>query len=929
MAVRSKDVHVGDVVCLENDDVVPCDAVLLATDNPDHSAFVETSNLDGETSLKRKTSASLTQDLAPPASRLQRELTSFFVECENPNTDIGSFVGNLHRVDLSAAGAGAGGKEGRREAASASSTSSSTTITLSIGNLLPRGTRIKKTGSVFAVCVYSGQDTKLSLNTKIVRQKFSKGERSLNIFFVVFFTIYLLETIALMVASLFYGVNFEGRRQDHDYMDNSDKEDADAWIIMFLVWALICNYIIPISMYFSLEAQKMATGFLYGWDLDMYDRKRDVPAKCSNSDIPEDLGQVTHIFTDKTGTLTRGDMVLQEYTLDGKEKRVELLAEEDLNHFVVTLFTCHNVDVRNGGYIGMSPDEVALVKACKDNGIVLLENTADGLLKVDFHGKVQEFRRLKELAFDSERKCMSVVIKRDKIYVYCKGAETVLFRKSFDENKEAIGKAVRAFSERGNRILVYGYKEISEDEFATFQDQLAKKESDVTSSNREHQIRKVYDRLEDGFKLTGATSIEDKLQQGVPDTISSLKEAGIIIWMLTGDKTETALAIARSAHLVRQPAVFFSLVHQTDLESALSKFLSSTSDYSTVVLSVDGPCVDYMVECRVFRKKLYDVIRQSQSVIASRLSPIQKSHLVHLVKKTDPDSTILAIGDGGNDVSMIQEAHLGIGIVGKEGTAASRAGDFSFSQFRFLKKTVLVHGHWNYQRLSYLLQHSFYKSVAPFTCMVYFGLISNFSGNALYDTFYLIFYNMIFSSAPILIYSVTEQVYSKKELMEKPALYKKNAHNKLLSLKRLFLWIALALYHSVVVFWGVYFLSSPHWSMDQRVLAHTVAGILMVIIYLTLLLDTKYWNVLLLCSIVSSLIVYIGVTLAYTEGGHDDTHGSYLRTITSSNFWVLLPLLAVVATLPKYSYVSLQAIVDDVDRTSKVPMEKQSKKQSK
>ncbi len=893
--IQSKDIHVGDIIVLRNGDMVPCDAVLLTSSNPDSSTYLETTNLDGETNLKVKSGAQVTQHMAlliPQIADLHA-----YIECENPNPDLGSFMGNMQKLSWR-------GQVSKK-------------CTLSVDNFLPSGTRICKTRYLYAACVYSGQETKLSLNTKIVRAKFSKGERSLNVFFVVYFCIMITETIIFSLVAMFYGANLV-REGDNDgffrhwYFFNEDeprkaeKVDFSSWFILFLVWLLICNYIIPISLYFSLEAQKFSTSFLFGWDLEMYDEKRDIPAKCSNSDIPEDMGLVTHIFSDKTGTLTRGDMVLQSYTLDGKEKTVDMLGEEVLNNFVLTLLICNSVDVQEDNeYVGVSPDEVALLEACRSNGVSLVESTPGGQKTVDFHGEIHRFRVLRELRFDSVRKCMSVVARvGERLVVFSKGAETAMFGASEPggETTAGIGEAVQSFSERGNRIMVYGFKDISQEDFDAFNEELEKQEADMLTPNREDRIRDVYKFLETGFTLSGATSIQDTLQDGVGNTIVSLKEAGIVIWLLTGDKTETALAVARGARLVEPPFTLFDLVQQANPEEKLDSLLSNSdeSKYSQVVVSVDGGCVDYMIECRLFRNNLYGVIKRCQAVIASRLSPLQKSHLVRLIKKTDAQSTTLAIGDGGNDVSMIEEAHIGIGIVGKEGTAAARAGDFSFAQFRFLKKAVLVHGYWNYQRLAYLLQYSFYKSVTTFSCMLFFGVVSDFSGNALYDTWFLVFYNMLFTSFPILVYAVTEQVHSKEALMKNPKLYRENAHNELLSLKRLVLWILLALYHASVVFWGAYLFCMGLSILDQTFLAHLVAGCMVTVVFITLFLHSKFWNVALLVSIFLSLLAYALITNAYTEMGSNYTRGSYKLAVSSSEYWVIFPVLIVAAMLPNY-----------------------------
>ena len=174
------------------------------------------------------------------------------------------------------------------------------------------------------------------------------------------------------------------------------------------------------------------------------------------------------------------------------------------------------------------------------------------------------------------------------------------------------------------------------------------------------------------------------------------------------------------------------------------------------------------------KEKFAEISYQCPTVIACRLSPIQKSQLVRLIKESNFDGKFVltaAIGDGGNDISMIQEAHVGLGIIGLEGNAAAKAADFAFTKFCHLQRTLFVHGHWYYRRLANVVQYSFYKNVACFTCQLYFAAYSNWSAQTLFESMFLFLFNTIYVCIPVVIYGLGEQNYSPEKLLDKPHLY--------------------------------------------------------------------------------------------------------------------------------------------------------------
>ena len=209
---------------------------------------------------------------------------------------------------------------------------------------------------------------------------------------------------------------------------------------------------------------------------------------------------------------------------------------------------------------------------------------------------------------------------------------------------------------------------------------------------------------------------------------------------------------------------------------------------------------------------------------------------------------IAAIGDGGNDVSMIQEAHVGLGIIGYEGNAASQAADFAFTKFKFLQRAFLVHGHWYYTRLAFLVQYSFYKQIACFLSHDFYGFYFNYSANTMFSTSFLFLYNTIYTSVPVAVFSLYEKPFTDKTLLKWPELYPLN-REKDQKIKRSFLpWIMMGIWHSLVVFFGCVLYAEHNVSqvcgkgMDIRYLGDQLGGATVAVVNLKILIESRYWT---------------------------------------------------------------------------------------
>ena len=294
---------------------------------------------------------------------------------------------------------------------------------------------------------------------------------------------------------------------------------------------------------------------------------------------------------------------------------------------------------------------------------------------------------------------------------------------------------------------------------------------------------------------------------------------------------------------------------------------ASSGDFKQLSFIVDGLSLTSIFESMNKTETvplLKQLSRQCASVICCRMSPLQKSEIVAMIKTSDDQPVTAAVGDGANDVAMIQEAHVGLGIMGKEGRAAVRSADFAFAKFRHLQRILLVHGHWFYVRTATLVQYFFYKNIAAFTAQLVFACFNNFSTQPVYDSVNLTLFNIVFTSVPIFVFGLFEQNVSAEQLMERPKLYQTNAKNRLLQADQCFFWISEGVFHCLLaffVFYGVWIGgSNAQDSLEMYAFGIALYGTLVTVVNTRLLLQARYWNVILVTFVLLSILVYLGFT---------------------------------------------------------------------
>lgn len=922
-------VAVGDVVRVESEEPFPADLVLLASSEPEGLCYIETANLDGETNLKIKQGLPETSSMVSPAelSRLGGRIKS-----EQPNSSLYTYEAALTMQ------AGGGEKE----------------VALNPEQLLLRGATLRNTPWIYGLVVFTGHETKLMRNATAAPIKRTKVEKKLNWLVLLLVAI----TLVLSVISTIGDLIIRRVRIDNlpylqlDNVDNANKV-ATTFARDMVTYFVLFSSLIPISLFVTVELVKYWHALLINEDLDIYYDKTDTPATCRTSSLVEELGMVEYVFSDKTGTLTCNMMEFKQCSIAGiqyaddvpedrratEEDGVEVgihdykkmnsnlqnrhPTAEAIDHFLTLLATCHTVipEVNEKGrikYQAASPDEGALVEGAVQFGYKFFARKPKSVI-IDANGQELEYELLAVCEFNSTRKRMSTIFRcpDGKIRCYCKGADTVILERLNDQNPhvEATLRHLEEYASDGLRTLCLAIREIPEQEFQEWR-RIFEAAAMTIGGNRADELDKAAELIEHDFFLLGATAIEDKLQDGVPETIHTLQQANIKVWVLTGDRQETAINIGMSCKLLSEDMMLL-IVNEETAEATRDNLQKKTDairtqgdgtiEMETLALIIDGKSLTFALEPDL-EKLFLDLAIMCKAVICCRVSPLQKALVVKLVKKYQKESILLAIGDGANDVSMIQAAHIGVGISGMEGMQAARSADVAIAQFRFLRKLLLVHGAWSYQRVSKTILFSFYKNIALYMTQFWYTFQNVFSGQVIFESWLLSFYNVFFTFLPPLALGVLDQFISARLLDRYPQLYTMGQKNTFFRMKVFGEWIINAIYHSIVIYvFSVLMWDGDLIQGDGKVAGHWVWGTSMYnAMLLTVLgkaaLLTSNWTKYHVMAIPGSMAIWWVFVVAWAYVApkipmSPELYGIVPRLYTSPVFWLQAVVLAVLSLL--------------------------------
>jgi phospholipid-transporting ATPase len=688
-------------------------------------------------------------------------------------------------------------------------------------NFLLRSSSLRNTDFIIGVVVYTGHESKIMLNSAKASNKFSHLESRMNDEIIKIFLVQVFLCLFCATCYLIWFHDAEDDTEEYLELDELDQQGILLFVLMFFSWMLIFTNFVPISLIVTLEVVKFIQAIFIAWDLKLYYEPSDIPARVNSSNLNEELGQVTHVFSDKTGTLTCNKMEFRKMTIKDvsygsdsrmiqeKVENVDFVdgsfdgkSEENLE-FLLALSLCHTVMTENSeqgrGYKASSTDELALVSAAKYFGVELVSRSADEIV-IDLHGLRQVFQTLKIIEFTSNRKRMTVIVKRPdgQIWLYCKGADSKIIPilKSGIDYLVSCEQALESYACQGLRTLVLACKQLTVEEYEEWQ--MVYQNAMENILNREYEMEKAADSIEKDLDLIGVTGIEDKLQNSVPETIEFIRKAGVKIWMITGDKIETAVNVAFACKLLTNKIgrVTIDKLTSDEVKNQLEEAVENHPTKMALIIS--GDSLLHILQSPN-ELSLATLMASAHVIIACRVSPQQKADLVRLTKEKEPNSRTLSIGDGANDVNMILAAHVGIGIAGLEGNQAVWASDYAIGQFSYLKRLMFLHGHESYRKNANLICYNFYKNILVTFPLMFYGIFSAFSGQILYNMWSYQLFNVSFASMPIMIYAIFDKDKNFGLLEDNPAFYKLGIKGKLFTSYFFWRWIFIAVFEGFVI----------------------------------------------------------------------------------------------------------------------------------
>ncbi|KAK3359765.1 hypothetical protein B0T25DRAFT_109172 [Lasiosphaeria hispida] len=839
--------------------------------------FIRTDQLDGETDWKLRLASPLSQSIAT------EELVCLRVTGGKPDRKVNEFAGTLELLPS------------RQEAADSTAHTENDddhikAAPLSIDNTAWANTVIASHATTLAVIIYTGPQTRSALSTSPSRSKTGLLEYEINSLTKILCFLTLAISIVLVA------------------LEGFSNTKGNVWYVKIMRFLVLFSTIVPISLRVNLDLGKS----VYSWFIQ---RDPGMPgAVVRTSTIPEDLGRIEYLLSDKTGTLTQNEMEMKKihvgtvsYANEAMDEvsayikqgfHVPPSADSLVNSILLTpsssytsaanigatrtrreigsrvrdvvlaLALCHNVtpttEEEDGkminSYQASSPDEIAIVKWTESVGLRLSYRDRKGMALEAPDGRtVVKVRILDIFPFTSEGKRMGVVVQfyeklhqgvpsleNGEVWFYQKGADTVMG--SVVAANDWLDEETANMAREGLRTLVVGRKRLSTKEYQEFTAKY--QDASLAINGREAGMQAIVSQyLEHNLELLGVTGVEDKLQKDVKPSLELLRNAGIKIWMLTGDKVETARCVAVSSKLVARGQYIHTVakMRRKDVAQETIDFLRSKPDSC---LLIDGESLNMLLTH--FGTEFISVAVLLPAVVACRCSPTQKADVAKLIKEYTK-KRVCCIGDGGNDVSMIQAADVGVGIVGKEGRQASLAADFSIEQFHHLTKLLVWHGRNSYKRSAKLAQFVIHRGLIIAVCQTMYSIALDFEPEGLYKDWLLVGYATVYTAAPVLSLVLDKDVDENLASLY-PELYKELTSGRSLSYRTFFVWVFVSIYQGCLI----QGLSQVLTEVNGPRMVAVSYTVLVLNELLMVAIEITTWHWMMVLSIVGTFLMYIG-----------------------------------------------------------------------
>ncbi|CDR93704.1 phospholipid-translocating P-type ATPase, putative [Babesia bigemina] len=897
--INAENITVGSIVKLSKNQRVPADMILLRSSEANGSSFIRTDQLDGETDWKLKKAVHVTQRLQSAEDIVKLNAVCC---CEPPRQEIYSFYGKITfyrdgelltknaipslsrdlrseaiRQSMSSSkdehttaddprslynsfSIPSQGNMGETQAADGDSDMDVVVEPLTVDNALWMNT-IVAAGTLYGLVIYIGKDVRASLNARRARYKIGCFDWEVNLMTKVLFFILLCMSVAMVIPGGFVG----------------------RWYISLIKFLLLFSTIIPISLRINLDIAKFTYSRAMALD-------NEIPGTVPRTTlIPEELGRIEYLLSDKTGTLTQNVMNLDRihigralfqlddldtirqlvdkhfmeyvssqpevsealtYSEEASKSRSSMRAsrvgstlesaasghattnqaatakaarksaiyiphtkvsqtsemQTKLSLAILSLAICHSVTPIADkddklDFQASSPDEIAMVTFARMCNVELRERDETRMVLRVRGCILLTYKILMVFPFSSETKRMGIIVEDEETkmkFFFCKGAESALIKLLQPRGSVWLSEECDNMARLGLRTLVFGYRHLSDAEFSAFESRY--RHAQLSLNDREEMIKRVIATIERDLILVALSGVQDNLQPHVRSTLEALRDAGIKIWMLTGDKVDTAKCIAISAGIKDKSHSLCQITSENtkDKDDIKQKLENFSMGPTSTMLVVDGTVVATSI--KEFSKFFIMVATMAPAVLCCRCTPFIKAELVRLIKQYTGKRTC-AIGDGDNDVPMITEADVGIGIVGKEGLQASLSADYSIHRFHYIKRIILWHGRNSYKSSASLTHFIIHRGMiiavmqALFSAMYFYMPLAFFQGWL--QIGFSTYYTMLPLYSLVLDYEIEESV-----VFLFPELYQTLHTGRVMSVKTFLIWVWISVFQGAILMLG-------------------------------------------------------------------------------------------------------------------------------
>ncbi|KAF3938391.1 hypothetical protein ABW19_dt0206281 [Dactylella cylindrospora] len=992
-----KNVRVGDWVRIYNNDQVPADVVILATSDTDGACYVETKNLDGETNLKVRHALHCG---AAIRHAKDCERARFTIESEDPHANLYAYNGLLKWNQVSGDDntrppipmsepisvknlllRGCSLRNTDWAIGVVIFTGSETKIMMNAGITPSKRSRIQRELNfnvlmnfiiLFVMCLLSG----------IVQGVFSGKDDASQSFFeygsiggspgvdgvITFWTaVILFQTLVpvslyisleiiktLQAYFIFSDILMYYEPLDYPCTPKSWNISDDVGQIEYIFSDKTGTLTQNVMEFKKCTINGRPYGEAYTEAFAGIQKRQginvEVEGARAKAEIVRQKGEMiqalrtlndNQYLEDERVTFVSPDFV---HDLTGSMGDEQALA---CHNFMLALALCHSVlpdvvseDPPRIEFKAQSPDEAALVSTARDMGFSLVERTQSGV-RLNIHGRLVDYQVLNTLEFNSARKRMSAIVRMpdDRIILFCKGADSIIYSRLVPDQQPELRKItadhLEVFAREGLRTLCIAQRVLSEEEY---RDWMVQYEAAASATiGRDEKVEEVSELIEQNLTLLGGTAIEDRLQDGVPDSIALLGDAGVKLWVLTGDKVETAINIGFSCNLLNNDMdliilqavkdsveeahamVLRNLREHFDMQGGAEELAIAKKSHDppppTHAVVIDGDTLRLVLDDAVKNDFLL-LCKQCKAVLCCRVSPSQKAAVVRLVK-VGLDVMTLAIGDGANDVAMIQEADVGVGIAGEEGRQAAMSSDYAIGQFRFLCRLVLVHGRWSYRRLAEMIANFFYKNINWTFVLFWYQIYCSFDGSYLFDYTYVLLYNLAFTSLPVIVMGILDQDVDDRVSLAVPQLYQRGILRLEWTQTKFWIYMADGIYQSVITFYMTYllfanggFTSSNGLMLNNREqMGVYAASASIVVVNVYVLMNQYRWDWLFVVIVAFSILLIWFWTGIYSQFLDSvNFYKSAAQVYGALSFWANLLITVVVCLLPRFACKVVQKL---------------------